>query len=182
MADKYLLNCECGNRHSVGTHQAGAELKCECGQTLQVPRLGELRQLPRDEGVTSAAETTTRWEGGHSLVMAGFILGLLALGVGLWAHFSMPSVSQFRDDVGEWSKWQLDEWLAQASPKSLYQVWHQELEQLTSDGFTMMDSAGEKQVMAGEAQQEILRNTSFVLATLCFGLAIVGYFLTWRRR
>jgi hypothetical protein len=114
--------------------------------------------------------------------MAGSILGLLSLAVGLWAHYSMPSVTQFRSDVGEWSKGQLDEWLAQASPAALYQVWHQELDQLGKKGFTMMDSAGEKQVLAGEAQLGILRNASFVSAALSFGLAIVGYFLTWRRR
>ncbi len=182
MADKYLLDCECAARHSVGTHQAGTELACECGRTLSVPRLGELRQLPREGGATAGAAATSRWEAGHSLVMAGLTLGLLALAVGLWAHFSMPSVSKYRDDMGERSKWYLDEWLAQASPADIYHVWQHELDLLTTDGFKLMDSAGEKQVIAGEAQQGILRNASFVLAALCFGLAVVGYFLTWQRR
>lgn len=182
MADKYLLTCECEAKHPVGAHQAGSQLACECGRTLQVPRLGELRQLPREEAATTAAAETSRWGVGQSVVMAGLTIGLLALAVGLWAHFSMPSVSKYRDVVGEWSKAQLEEWLAQATPADTYRVWNQELELLTTNGFTRMEGVGEIQVQAREARQGMLRNASFVLAALSFGLAIVGYFVAWQRR
>lgn len=56
MAKKYLLPCECGREIPVETAQAGEETVCDCGKTLAVPRLLELKRLPSaDEGETPEA-------------------------------------------------------------------------------------------------------------------------------
>lgn len=180
MADKYLLNCECGVSHPVGVHQAGAELPCECGRTVQVPRLGELKQLPREEEAPAPANVSSGWGAGQSLVLAGLFLGVLALAIGLWAHFSMPSVQQFRRELGEFSMGQLDQWLTQASPADMYVVWTQHFEQLCERGLTPQTNQQEETILADEAQQVILRNAAFALAAVGFGVAAVGVLLTWR--
>lgn len=42
----YRLNCPCGVVHSVSTSQAGQEIHCTCGNSLQVPTLRGLKELP----------------------------------------------------------------------------------------------------------------------------------------
>lgn len=40
---KYEVRCECGTAHSVSGADAGATLPCECGRSVEVPPLHELR-------------------------------------------------------------------------------------------------------------------------------------------
>ena len=42
----YLLPCSCGNSVPVESHQAGGSVNCTCGQSLNVPSLRDLRELP----------------------------------------------------------------------------------------------------------------------------------------
>ena len=46
MSDLYLLECGCGKQLSVGARNAGQSVRCECGNTIPVPSLRELRRLP----------------------------------------------------------------------------------------------------------------------------------------
>jgi hypothetical protein len=49
---RFDLDCECGGKLLVGEGDAGARLHCQCGRTLEVPPLDELRQragLPAPE-------------------------------------------------------------------------------------------------------------------------------------
>src|SRR5258708_7570383 len=38
------LSCECGKQAPVSEGAAGTSVPCECGRTIKVPSLGELRQ------------------------------------------------------------------------------------------------------------------------------------------
>ena len=42
----YRLTCDCGATHLVTTSQAGQQLTCSCGNSLSIPTLRELKQLP----------------------------------------------------------------------------------------------------------------------------------------
>ena len=42
---KYEVRCECGKAHAVTGADAGASLACDCGQTVEVPPLHQLRTL-----------------------------------------------------------------------------------------------------------------------------------------
>lgn len=44
MQTKFEIACQCGRRIEVSERDAGLSLGCECGQSLTVPRLSELRQ------------------------------------------------------------------------------------------------------------------------------------------
>ena len=54
---KYLVPCVCGRQHAVDTGQAGESLVCECGATVAVPTLRQLRELPpaREESPAGVA-------------------------------------------------------------------------------------------------------------------------------
>lgn len=43
---EYLLSCGCGRKIPVSRSQAGQELKCECGESLQIPTLRGFASLP----------------------------------------------------------------------------------------------------------------------------------------
>ena len=50
---EHILKCDCGQDIPVATSQAGEQIRCAaCGQTVNVPKLRELRSLPirQDEG------------------------------------------------------------------------------------------------------------------------------------
>ncbi len=46
MSQRYLLTCSCGTEHAVETAQAGDTIRCDCGESLQVPSFRDLQKLP----------------------------------------------------------------------------------------------------------------------------------------
>src|SRR4051812_49946968 len=40
----FFITCECGKNHPVTEGQAGGRLACDCGRSVAVPALGELRR------------------------------------------------------------------------------------------------------------------------------------------
>jgi hypothetical protein len=45
MKTLYLLPCKCGRRWEVDAGQAGTQIACSCGQSLEIPSIRGLRQL-----------------------------------------------------------------------------------------------------------------------------------------
>jgi hypothetical protein len=83
MIQTYALPCTCGKSVPVEVRQAGNQTTCsECNRALDVPRLRELKTLPRFEKageaspVVDKAYEPPRWSG---LPGALFSLGLLML-------------------------------------------------------------------------------------------------------
>jgi hypothetical protein len=77
---KYLLPCSCGRETPVETTQAGEQIVCECGASLEVPTLARLTKLKRHENepVVYQASSST-WGVRHGWIMVGSIV--LALGL-----------------------------------------------------------------------------------------------------
>ncbi len=46
MSQKYLLSCSCGKTVPIETSQAGGNVLCECGLTLKIPSLLQIKKLP----------------------------------------------------------------------------------------------------------------------------------------
>lgn len=95
MADKYLVPCDCGESVAAAVNQAGAEVVCQCGTTLKVPTLRQLRKLPREQDTESTAKQSGEWTPRHSTALAGVMttVALLLWGVWLWAK--QPETPQF---------------------------------------------------------------------------------------
>lgn len=87
----HLLTCPCGETLAVPLRQAGNEITCPaCSNPIQVPKLGELRQLP--QAVSSAEPDAPKPVSmGRRLAFAGFCL---LAGVGFFVGaFSLVTAS-----------------------------------------------------------------------------------------
>jgi hypothetical protein len=78
---KYLLPCNCGQNVEVDAGQAGLQVSCACGATLDVPTMRGLSQLRPAE--TPQAETASTpqaaWGPGQGLMFLGAVFGILGL-------------------------------------------------------------------------------------------------------
>jgi len=76
---KYFLPCKCGQRLTVEPRQAGEIVVCQCGQSLEVPTLRQLKQL--EPLIVEDGSARSVWGVGQSLILLGMVI--LLSGVGL---------------------------------------------------------------------------------------------------
>lgn len=97
-----LLTCQCGRVHVVSRSQAGQQLPCDCGQSVSVPTLRGMADLPLAQPASAAAtpsagggppssnEATANraWQGWRGPLMALASAGcLIALAFCGWYSF-----------------------------------------------------------------------------------------------
>lgn len=80
-ATKYLLPCSCGQRITIDIAQAGQQITCACGQSLEVPTMRGIRALEPAPEASEEAKSAPRsaapaWS---SLQGALFGIGLMTL-------------------------------------------------------------------------------------------------------
>ncbi len=83
MPNKYLLPCKCGRKHPVEPAQAGDQLVCNCGDTLPVPTLLEMRKLEQVQSANQVGPTS--WSVKHRTFVIGVVIFLV--GTALLAFF-----------------------------------------------------------------------------------------------
>jgi hypothetical protein len=71
---QYLLPCSCGRKMPIETRQAGESIACECGATLEIPRLLELKKLEKIAAQSSQSKQSAAWGNGHSLFLSGAVI------------------------------------------------------------------------------------------------------------
>lgn len=173
MSPRYSLNCpHCQHLNAVSTTQAGQDLECDgCQQTIQAPRLGQLKQLP----VIETAAPAIAKKGGQGGKL--FVLGMLMLifcgggGAGLW-YFASGKLSNYETVVEEEIQ-RVDSLVDEANVIDLAQIYE-----------TMPLEAGlpawqERPYVGQNKQGIILRNISYGLLTIGgIGLicAVIGFF------
>lgn len=81
---RYLLTCSCGQATPVGPAQAGGTLQCSCGQTLNIPTLRGLRELPLADEANTA---TSDWSDLRGALFVGGVL-IVLLGASLGGYFT----------------------------------------------------------------------------------------------
>ncbi|MCA9264307.1 MAG: hypothetical protein KDA60_10685 [Planctomycetales bacterium] len=120
MSQSYLLNCTCGKQTVVRPTQAGGKVACLCGQSLSVPKLRELRQLP------SAVETEgpsdlRSWSMGRGIVFSsGVLVSLLAVGAIGYLGWLRKDMDVSRPKLEEvFTMDSIESW----TPAQTYQVW-----------------------------------------------------------
>lgn len=138
MAAQYLLECTCGERHSVETRQAGTTISCQCGKTLEVPTLRGLKELPQKEVKSDAppAEWTLR----QGIVTAGVIVALILFGAGIvpWRHERAFQQSQdsLEDTAPLITAMETDvEKMLDQSPLKAWQFWQYSYKPSIESGF-----------------------------------------------
>ena len=84
---KYLLPCgQCGEQHPVEPSQAGGQISCTCGETIEVPSLRGLRDLETAADSTANPASGQDPKSGRSREIAGrltCVIGLFVFALGL---------------------------------------------------------------------------------------------------
>ncbi len=87
MSQRYLLPCSCGLTTPVTISQAGTNIQCSCGQSLQVPSIRGLKALPPEKETEVSRQKPTKGAeyNGVNVLGAIFVIGavLLAVGIGI---------------------------------------------------------------------------------------------------
>jgi hypothetical protein len=78
----FTVPCGCGRSLRVSGAQAGSQVRCECGQDVAVPSLGELRRA-------EPTPTARRVPGGQGDPAAIRILGVALIVIGLLVPFAL---------------------------------------------------------------------------------------------
>ena len=87
---KFLLSCECGATTPVSGGQAGDEVFCTgCGQSLAVPTLRELSQLPLAEETRSNRQRN--WDASKGLLLLGGLLVVVSWTAAAWLRIPVAS-------------------------------------------------------------------------------------------
>jgi hypothetical protein len=96
----YLLPCpHCERKLVVTTGEAGGQVRCECGTTVDVPTVRGMREL---EPTAAPAEAATSWTTRHSVIFLGSLVAIAGLAFGAILHFRAAAVlpsGTFADDV-----------------------------------------------------------------------------------
>jgi hypothetical protein len=81
MKTVYLLPCSCGRELEVDVAQAGSDVVCECGNSVVVPTIRQLKQLKQSQSQRQNTPVkVSGWTAAHG---AAFSLGLLVAIVAL---------------------------------------------------------------------------------------------------
>lgn len=93
MSQQYLLPCpKCDLKHSVDTTRVGLPFNCQCGETLEVKTLRELRSLETPDSPKTTAGK--EWSVRQGLWMLGTVLtlsGLVAFAI-TWFYFPLGEI------------------------------------------------------------------------------------------
>jgi hypothetical protein len=85
----YYLPCDCGARSIVDANQCGRTISCQCGRTLEVPPLRELRQLAPAVATTPAA-APRGWNPARGVALVALAPLVAAAAYGLYAFRRPP--------------------------------------------------------------------------------------------
>jgi len=104
---QYLLPCSCGQSIPISPRQAGQEVDCPaCQQTLKIPTLGAIKQLPLAEGTLAAptareAGSTMAKRLGFALLAVITVASLTTAGIAFYRAYSPDREGQSAQTVDD---------------------------------------------------------------------------------
>jgi len=90
MTVRYLLPCSCGAKIPIEPRQAGEEIQCECGASLEIPTLMKMAELELAEPEPAASAVSGTWGTPQGLMLLGAMISVLALVLGAFSLRSRP--------------------------------------------------------------------------------------------
>jgi len=178
---RYLVACTCGRQHTVETRQAGETIVCECGATVAVPTLRQLRQLPEaGAGRAEAAGSATAaadgaaagWGARQRVITVCLLLAAVALavvGVSRMLERPVPKL-----DTVEYTKG-VERVIANLTPVQAWELWQKQYEPLRSKGFEVFRPQGEAAMIRALAMHRGTQMIALGVAAVCAVVAIA----TW---
>lgn len=120
----YRLTCPCGVSHSVSTSQAGQEFHCTCGNTLQVPTLRGLKELPQIDPVASEGPRRKDVDQARRpSILLGTLFVIIVLAVPTAIFFGYQRMKLDTSLTQEADQQQAFEQLDAAGPLQLSEAW-----------------------------------------------------------
>ena len=88
----YLLPCSCGRELSVQPPQAGEQIRCTCGASLQVPTMLEMKQLVPvpDEAEPLGQRPAAAWGARQGMFFGGVVVLAVSLVLGIVVVATRP--------------------------------------------------------------------------------------------
>ena len=171
---KYLVDCACGRQHTVETRQAGESLVCECGTTVPVPTLRQLRQLPEARAETaSTAASGPAWGGRQRAITVSLLLAAVCLAVvGVSRSLEMPVPIL---DTAAYTK-NVDRLVGTMSPLQAWERWQDTYEPLRTTGFEVYKHPAEAAIEKSLTWHHGVQLIALGLAALCGAIAVVTWF------
>lgn len=127
MSARYLVTCRCGATVAVTAGQAGQEVPCQCGLSVTIPLLRELRALPQaaESAKAGPVRPQSAAPGGTvrgRIIYAGFLATVLASLLGGLLLYARSQIAV------EWSQElqsQADsEVIDRMNADEIFQAWH----------------------------------------------------------
>lgn len=90
MSAKYLLPCVCGQQIVVEPRQAGENITCSCGATVQAPTLMDMKRLEPAPVEVAPKTPAAAWGLRHRLLFLGYFLVAAAIVGVVWLYVERP--------------------------------------------------------------------------------------------
>lgn len=178
---RYLVACTCGRQHTVETRQAGETIACECGATVAVPTLRQLRQLP--EAGAAAAETageaaaagpgaSAGWGVRQRVITVCLLVAAGALAVVGGSRMLEVPVPEL--DKVEYTK-SVERVIANLTPVQAWEIWQKQYEPLRSKGFEVFRPQGEAAMKQALSMHRGTQWIGIAVAAVCAVVAIAAW-------
>jgi hypothetical protein len=128
---KYLISCSCGRQHAVDTAQAGDSLTCQCGETVAVPTLRQLRQLPPAES-EPAAPAGSAWGVRQGAITVCLLFAAACVAIAIASRVSEKQMVSVNPVAR--AKY-VERQIAAMTPLQAWQLWVHLYQPLTITGF-----------------------------------------------
>lgn len=156
---------------AVEPGQAGDRVRCDCGNAVAVPKLGELRLRPRIE----AADQKSTWSARHGLLTLGILAAVVSLGLGVYFWATTPA----RDDYARAELAEIENYFETLSPWETWRHWTQSTVPTARRGFEEFDNlhsvAFDEQVDERKTQQKLAFGAAGFALLFCAVVALWRY-------
>lgn len=109
MSAKYLLPCSsCGEKTPVEVGQAGQQIECDCGASLEIPTMAGIRALQRAQPSPEDQRPVSRWEARHGVLLVGAVITVAALCMTTFIHQARPRLIEMENmtPLQTWLAWE----------------------------------------------------------------------------
>lgn len=166
---KHLLTCGCGRQHTVETRQAGESISCDCGATLPVPTLRQLRQLPEARGEPLAAGGPA-WGARQATITVSLLLATVCLAIAAMSRMSEKPVPEL--DPVAYGK-NVDFLISNMTPLQAWERWIDNYEPLKTSGFIVFKHPDSAAMQTDLDWHRWIQRAALGLAAL-FGVLAAG--------
>ena len=135
MSAKYLLPCSfCQEKIPVELRQAGQQIECDCGASLDIPTMTGIRALQRAEPSPDGQRPTTRWEARHGVLLVGAIVTVMALCLTTFFYRARPRMPEI-EELAPFQTFQIWQFLRQGVRRPSFEINPLRMHQLNLESY-----------------------------------------------